>query len=231
VSEPTLRVSVIVPALNEERRLPGLLEALRWMPVHEVIVADGGSTDRTAAIAAATGAKVISAPRGRGSQQAAGARLATGTVLWFLHADAVPPPDAIARIREALREPEVVGGAFYLRTVSEGDRGGRGSWLRIADLRSRLTGYPYGDQGIFVRRSAYEAAGGMPEQPLLEDLALVRALRRVGALRTVPVEVTVSGRRFEARPLYYLLVMNLFPTLYRLGVSPDTLARWYHNER
>lgn len=222
---------MIIPTLNEAARLPRLLEALSWMLVDEVIVSDGGSDDATVLLAERGGARIVVGAVGRGAQQAAGARAASGNVLWFLHADAVPPVDAIAQIRAALRDEQVVGGAFRLHTVSDRGPGGLGPLLRIADLRSRFTRHPYGDQGIFARREAYLRAGGMPEQPLLEDLAFTRALRRIGRLRTVPASIRVSGRRFEARPLYYLGVMNLFPTLYRLGVPPERLARWYPAER
>lgn len=227
-----MQISVVIPTLREASRLPRLLDALRWMPVREVIVVDAGSDDGTAEIAARAGATVISgAARGRGRQLAAGARAARGDVLWFLHADAVPPPDAVAAIRRALSAPGVVGGAFRLHTVDEGDGLPLGAIARLADVRSRYTRVPYGDQGLFCRTSAYLAAGGFPEVSLFEDVALAVALRRVGRLVTVPQEVTVSGRRFTRRPLYYATLMNVLPWLWRAGVPPDTLARWYRDER
>ncbi len=227
-----MRVSVIIPTLNEADRLPALLDALRWMPLHEVIVADASSPDGTAAVASARGGRVIAdAPRGRGRQLAAGAKVATGDVLWFIHADAMPPVDAVAQIRAALSRPGVVGGAFLLRTVDEGDGAPLGPIVRFADVRSRYTHAPYGDQAIFCRRDALERAGGVPELALFEDLALSLALRRQGRLVTVPAEVTVSGRRFTRDPLRAVVWMNVLPVLWRAGVPAERLAAWYGNPR
>jgi hypothetical protein len=103
--------------------------------------------------------------------------------------------------------------------------------LRLADLRSRYTSLPYGDQALFVRAEIFHAIGGFPEMPLMEDLELSRRLRRRGRIRTVRDCVRVSGRRFEARPLYYAFLMNVLPLLYRLGVPAAWLARTYGNPR
>ncbi|MCB9664274.1 MAG: TIGR04283 family arsenosugar biosynthesis glycosyltransferase [Alphaproteobacteria bacterium] len=221
-------VSVVVPTLDEARALPGLLRRLAWLPLREVIVVDGGSRDGTAGIAAAAGARVVrTGTAGRGPQLARGAAEARGEVVWFLHADARPPLDAVARIREALAGDDVVGGAFLLHTVPGGGPWSLGPLLRVADLRSRWTGLPYGDQGIFCRREALDAVGGVPAQPLFEDLELSRRLRARGRLARVPQEIEVSGRRFEARPLASFVAMHALPVLYRLGVPPARLARWY----
>jgi hypothetical protein len=111
--------------------------------------------------------------------------------------------------------------------VADRGRNWLGPVLRSADLRARVTRYPYGDQALFVRRTAFDQVGGFPAQPLFEDLELARRLWRVGRIRTVPACVRVSGRRFLRRPLRSLVAMHVFPTLYRLGVSPETLARLY----
>lgn len=230
-----LRVSVVVPTLDEARRLPALLARLATMPVHEIVVVDGGSADGTTDVARAAGVRVLdAAPRGRGPQQRLGASVCDGDVLWFVHADAQPPRDAVARIREVLAEPDVVGGAFLLHTRHDGGPSQRvslGPLLRIADLRSRWTRTPYGDQAVFCRRTAYVAVDGHPDQPLMEDLELSRRLRRQGTLVTIPEEVEVSGRRFEHAPVRAFLAMWTFPTLYRLGVPPETLAGWYGTPR
>lgn len=226
-----MRVSVVIPTLDEAPRLGGLLGALALLGPHEVIVADGGSADVTREVAEAGGARVIAAPCGRGQQLAAGAAAATGDVVWMVHADALPPLDALRQIEAALADPGVVGGAFWLHTVDDGGRWRLGPMLRIADVRSRFTRYPYGDQAIFCRRAALEAVGGVPRVALMEDLELARALWRVGRLVTVGSEVRVSGRRFADRPWFYLGVMWSFPVMWRLGVSADTLARWYRNVR
>ena len=229
----TPRLSVIIPTLNEERRIGGQLSRLAAMPgIHEVIVADGGSDDRTADRVRAVGtARLVFAPRGRGRQMNVGAQAATGDVLLFLHADAVPPPDAALRISAALADSRVVGGAFWIRTVAEGAGGWPARLLWLADLRSRYSRLPYGDQALFVRRDMFDRVGGFAPVPLFEDLDLSRRLRRVGRLHLVRAPVEVSGRRFMARPIRYACLMNVMPALYRLGVPPATLARMYGQVR
>jgi rSAM/selenodomain-associated transferase 2 len=228
-----LTLSVIVPVWNEERVLPACLRHLTALAgVGEIIVVDGGSRDASAAIArAATGVRVLEAARGRARQMNAGAAAATGDVLLFLHADVALPGDAASRIDEVLQSPSVVGGAF--RTWTTDVRGWKlgAPLLHLADLRSRYTRLPYGDQAMFVRADAFARVGGFPEQPLMEDVELSRRLRRIGRLRTVPARVLVSGRRLQSRPIYYTLVWNLLPLLYRLGVSPKVLAAWYGDPR
>jgi rSAM/selenodomain-associated transferase 2 len=227
------RVSVVIPVLDEAVRIGARLAELAVMPgIGEVIVVDGGSTDATVEIARAVrGTRVITATRGRGTQMNAGAQAATGDVLLFQHADVVLPVDAAAWVGRALADARVVAGAFQTRHVPDGE----GSWviplLWIADVRSRATHLPYGDQAIFVRREAFLRVGGFPEQPLMEDLELSRRLRRIGRMETVPATVRVSGRRFLARPLRTMASMRLLPALYRLGVPPRLLARLYGNPR
>jgi hypothetical protein len=225
------RVSVVIPVLDEEARIGAQLESLARLPVHEVIVVDGGSRDGTVARVRAAGMpRLLYAPRGRASQMNAGARAATGDVLLFLHADVRLPDDALRRVEEALADPEIVAGAFRTWTVADG-RSWLSPLLHLADLRSRYSGLPYGDQALFVRAEAFRQAGGFPEQPLMEDLELSRRLRSRGRIRTVHSRVTVSGRRFLARPLSYTLAVNLFPALYAAGVSPATLKRYYGDPR
>jgi rSAM/selenodomain-associated transferase 2 len=215
--------------LDEATRIGARLSELRQMDgVSEIVVVDGGSRDRTVEIASGVFAvRVLAAPRGRGLQLNAGARATTADVLLFLHADTELPADAARWIASALADPDVVAGAFRIRTVADAGRNWLGPLLRTADLRARLTRLPYGDQAVFVRRSAFERVGGFPPQPLFEDLELARRLWRVGRIVTVAAEVRVSGRRFLERPLRSLVAMHGFPMLYRLGVSAETLARWY----
>lgn len=228
-----MRLSVVVPVLDEARRIGEHLAALRSVRgIDEIVVVDGGSRDDTREIAARVpGVRVLTASRGRGVQLNAGARVARGDVLLFLHADAALPSDAATWIACALGDPGVVAGAFRLRTVA--DRGPRwlGPLLRLADLRARVTRLPYGDQALFVRRAAFERVGGYPDQPLMEDVELARRLWRVGRIRIVAGVVRVSGRRFVANPVRAVLAMRLFPLLYRLGVSPGRLARLYGDPR
>jgi len=162
-----------------------------------------------------------------------GARRATGDVLLFLHADVSLPPDAAAHIERALAHPGTAAGAFRTWTVADG-AGPRPWWsplLHLADLRSRYSRLAYGDQAIFLRRDIFQKTGGFPEIPLMEDLAFSRKLSALGVVRTIPFRVTVSGRRFIERPLYYALLVNLFPLMFRLGVPARVLAVWYGEVR
>jgi rSAM/selenodomain-associated transferase 2 len=226
-------LSVVIPTLDEAARIGLRLSELAAQAVDEVIVADGGSRDGTVEIARAqSGVQVVTAARGRGRQQNDGARAAGGDVLLFLHADTQLPADARGWIERALAEADVVAGAFRVRTVADaGHRNWLGPFLRIADIRSHLTRLPYGDQALFVRRSAFVAVGGFPDEPLMEDVGLVRRLRRVGRIVTVPAYVRASGRRFLRHPIAGTLAMWTFPTLHRVGVPSRVLARLYGNPR
>lgn len=227
-----MRLSVIIPTLDEQELIEAQVRRTASLRgVAEVVVADGGSRDATVArVPALPSVRVVTAPRGRATQMNAGARAATGDVLLFLHADVALPDDAARHVEEALASPSTVGGAFRTWTVA--DRPTLlGPLLHLADLRSRYTSLPYGDQAPFVRREVFEALGGFPEQPLMEDLELSLRLRRLGAIARVPARVRVSGRRFIARPVFFTAVVNVFPALYRLGVSAELLARWYGHVR
>jgi rSAM/selenodomain-associated transferase 2 len=224
-------ISVVIPVLDEEARIGMRLDELRAAGIADVVVVDGGSRDRTVAIARAGGARVLATTRGRGRQLNEGARAATGDVLVFLHADAALPADAVAWIDRALADPATVGGAFRIRTVADAGRNWLGPFLRIADIRSHVTRLPYGDQALFVRRDAFERVGGFPDEPIMEDVGLVRRLRRAGRVVTLPAYVRVSGRRFLKHPIAGTLAMWTFPSLHRLGVPARVLARWYGNPR
>jgi rSAM/selenodomain-associated transferase 2/rSAM/selenodomain-associated transferase 1 len=229
----TVAVSVVIPTLNEagciERCLTNVLSI---HGVDEVIVSDGGSTDGTLdRVRAFPSVRIVEGATGRGPQLNTGADAALGKTLLFLHADCTLPKDAVACIHGALADPDVAGGAFKLWTVP--DTGARGSawWMHIADVRSRYTRLPYGDQAQFCRRSAFQSAGGFPDLPILEDYALSKALWNHGRLVTVDRRVTASARRFEDRPLYYCALMNTFPLLYRVGIPADRLALMYKDIR
>ncbi len=227
-------ISVIVPALDEEARIAAVIDAVRRdAGLGELIVVDGGSRDGTVAAARATGAcEVVRAPRGRAAQLNAGARLATGEVLLFLHADVGLPAEASRHIGDALADPAAVGGAFKTwTTVDAGARSWLGPLIHLADVRSRVTRHPYGDQAPFVRRAVFERLGGFPDQPLMEDLELSRRLARAGRVVRVPASVRVSGRRLAARPIYYAVIWNVFPALYRAGAPTGFLASLYRNVR
>lgn len=225
-------VSVVMPVLNEEVTIGEQLAALGAVKdLGEVIVVDGGSSDRTLDVVRAhEAARILTSVRGRAAQMNAGARVAAGDVLLFLHADVRLPPDTVRWIETALADDEVVAGAFRTWTVPD-QQTWLGPLLHLADLRSRYTRLPYGDQALFVRTSVFRDLGGFPDQPLMEDLELSRRLRKVGRICTVPALVHVSGRRFVARPAYYTFLVNAFPLLYRLGVPARALASLYGDPR
>ena len=230
---PKVRLSVIVPVLDEARRIGRTLEEIdRVAGIDEVVVVDGGSRDDTVAIARShLGVRVRLARRGRARQMNLGARVARGDVLLFLHADCTLPRDAVEHVRAALAEPHVVAGAFRIRTVLDDRRHWVRPLLGLADRRSRRTRLPYGDQALFVRRSAFFAVGGFPEVPIFEDIELARRLWRIGRIVTVPACVEVSGRRFAHRPVRAAIEMRLLPWLHAAGVAPSLLASLYGEVR
>lgn len=231
-SDPAvLTVRAVVPALDEHRRIAGVVERLCGIGVDRVVVVDGGSRDGTADRARQAGADVRTSRPGRALQMNVGALGATEDVLWFVHADARPPAGARRAMDDCLSDPSVVAGAFTTRTVCDVGRSRLEPVLPLADVRSHYTRLPYGDQALFVRRVAFERVGGFPLQPLLEDVELARRLWGIGRVVRRPERVEVSARRFLARPAYYSAVMNLYPVLYGVGVSADRLARWYGNVR
>ena len=219
-------LSVIIPTLNEEKAITETLRSLGAVSrVREVIVSDGGSTDATRTLARAAGARVIDAPRGRGSQLRAGATQASGSVLWFLHADTRPACDAAPLIQHAFVAPGVIGGSFRLRFDgdSKAARFLTGLYPHLKHL-----GLSYGDAGLFVQRDAYEEAGGFRDHPLFEDLDLIRRLRQRGILCLVPAPLVTSSRRFEGRNFAAIFAgWTLLQVLFWLRVPPATLARLY----
>lgn len=226
-----MHTSVIIPVLDEARIIGQRLAELEALGFDEIIVVDGGSRDGTvAAVARHSRARLLHAPRGRAAQMNAGAAIASGEVLVFLHADVALPIDARAHIARALEDPRVVAGAFRTWTVA--DRPTRlGPLLHLADVRSRYSSLPYGDQALFVRAQVFRALGGFPPIALMEDLAFSRRLREAGVVRVVPARVRVSGRRFIERPLTYSVLVNLYPALFRLGVPASLLSRFYRTVR
>lgn len=225
------RVSAVVPVLDEALRIDGAVRRLLELGLYEVVVVDGGSRDATIELARGAGATVLRSRRGRSIQMNVGAAACSGDVLWFVHADVRVPPNSLDAIDDSLQDTEVVGGAFTIRTVDDVGRSRLRPVLPLADVRSRYTRLPYGDQAVFVRREAFERVGGFPLLPIFEDVALAQRLWRIGALVRRQECVEVSARRFLARPIYYTAVMNLYPILYRLGVGPDRLASWYGRPR
>ncbi len=215
-------VSVVIPTLDEEQRLPSAIQSVRADA--DVIVVDGGSGDATREVAAREGARVLEAPRGRGRQLDQGARAATGEWLLFLHADTrleTGWADALAAL-----PPEVVGGAF--RFAVDSPRAAFRVVERAVRLRLRLFALPYGDQGLFVRREVYARIGGVPHLPLMEDVAFVARLRRAGRLAFPPVRAFTSARRWDRYGIVGTTLRNWsLLALYAAGQSPERLARRY----
>jgi rSAM/selenodomain-associated transferase 2 len=223
-----MKLSIILPVWNEAQILASTLAALPEDA--ETVVVDGGSTDGTRAVASSAGALVAGSERGRSRQMNLGAKVSRGDVLLFLHADGILGPGAYRAIGEALSSPEVVGGSFRLRIG-----GGRRSLAVVAlgsNARARYLGMPYGDQALFLRRSAFESVGGFPDVPFLEDVELVRRLRRLGRLVQVDETVTTGSRHWEPLGALGTTLLNWsMVALYLMGVSPSRLAPVYRRCR
>lgn len=223
-----MRLSIIVPVLDEAAGIGAAL--LRLAPLRsqgaEVVVVDGGSRDGTPALCAGLADGVLAAPRGRALQMNAGAAAARGDALLFLHADTALPDGALARVADALQRS--AWGRFDVHIA------GRSPLLAVVaalmNLRSGLTGICTGDQAMFMRREVFDAVGGFPAQPLMEDIELSSRLRSAAGrpARICSARVVTSGRRWDSRGvLRTILLMWRLRLLYRLGTPAETLARMY----
>ncbi len=230
-------ISVVIPALDEELLLPRCLASLEDQIEHELIVVDGGSHDRTIDLAESAGALVVRSPRAnRGLQMNLGARRARSDVLLFLHADSCLPPGALAAVEALLgSRDDVVGGCFTMRLDSRSPLCRLVAWG--GDLYHRTGRSLFGDRGVFVRRDAFEAAGGFRELPIMEDVDLGRRLRESrgpsGArekrrLVMLPGPVVSSARAFERQGALRLLARILLAcAAYKCGLPTDHIARLY----
>jgi len=225
--EPPELLAVVIPVLNEARSLPPLIASLLAEDAR-VIVADGGSTDGSAEAACNAGATVIEAARGRAAQQNAGAAAAADAgadALLFLHADTSPPAGFARLTLSALADPGVVLGAYGFSL------GATTPALRVIEANTRLRvslgGIPYGDQGLFCRRVAFEALGGFPELPVMEDYEFVRRARRAGEVRVLPERARTSDRRWREQGVWRWSALNMATVArYRMGTSAEELAAW-----
>jgi len=222
------KISVIIPTLNEEYHLLQAIGRARAGFNVEVIVADGGGQDRT--LEKTIGACVLECSQGRAVQQNEGAKVATGDLLLFLHADTILPEQWDWVVRETLSDPAVSLGAFTFK-IREQMRGLK--FIEdMANKRSRVGRMPYGDQGLFMHKKTFETVGGFPDFPIMEDYALVRALRDLGAVVTVPEDAITSGRRWQQHGVFKVTLINKLMILgYHLGIPPERLARFYRGRR
>lgn len=223
-----MNLSIIIPARNEAAGIAATLAPLQAMRSRgvEVIVVDGGSADATKAIAQPLADGVVDSAPGRARQMNAGARVARGDALLFLHADSRLPDSSDEAIRVALQ-----GGAHWGRF--DVDIAGRHRMLRIVaafmNARSRLTGIATGDQGLFATRAAFERIGGFPDQVLMEDIELCRRLKALGPPACLRARLVTSGRRWESRGVWRTIVLMWRLRLqYFLGASPEAIHRAYY---
>jgi rSAM/selenodomain-associated transferase 2/rSAM/selenodomain-associated transferase 1 len=216
-------VTVIIPALNEASALQTLLPAIEAGSPLQIIVADGGSTDDTTAVAARHGVELIHTPRGRARQMNDAAKIARGEYLLFLHADTLPPPDFTGIIARHLTAG-VAAGAF--RFALREKFALQGMLVGFTRLRGRVSGMPYGDQGLFLRRRLFHAVGGFPDWPILEDVEMIKRLRRLGQLVITPECAATSARRWlQGGVLRTWARHQLILAGHSLGVSPRRLAK------
>jgi rSAM/selenodomain-associated transferase 2 len=220
-------LSIIVPVLNEAEGIGDALSALAPLRQRgvEVIVVDGGSRDATTKLAKPLADNVIGAPRGRGAQMNAGAAVARGDVLLFLHSDTRLPPKAETLVLDALKQSGAIWGRFDIRI--EGNL-----LLTIVglamNLRSRLSGIATGDQAMFVTRAAFQSVGGFPDIALMEDVALSHSLKKLSSPLCLRARVVTSGRRWQRHGLLRtILLMWRLRLAYFLGATPAALARRY----
>jgi rSAM/selenodomain-associated transferase 2 len=225
-----MRISVIIPVLNEAKTIAATLMALQRLKPDELILVDGGSNDGTREVCRKFGMELYPSPRGRARQMNLGGQRGTGDVLLFLHADTRLPPSAFDDIRLALEDPRVVGGRFDLQLDDAR------LMLRLVgfmiSLRSRISKVSTGDQAIFVRREIFAELGGYPDIPLMEDVAFSRALKRRGAVACLRSRVVTSARRWENEGVWSTIFkMWLLKSLYLAGMSPVRLRRYYGDTR
>ncbi len=225
-SQKRPRISVVIPVLNEEASIEAVLTALQKFDV-EVIVVDGGSGDRTLERAKAIGVNVLQSAAGRAMQMNAGAAVAQGEILLFLHADTQLPDRFVELVQQTLNQPNVIAGAFDLKIAGQ-QPGLR--WIEQGvKWRSRWLQMPYGDQALFLRAKTFQQLGGFAELPIMEDFELVQRLKKLGMIAIAPAEVITSGRRWQRLGVLRTTVINQLVILaYWFKISPRYLTKLYH---
>jgi len=232
VANLAFRISVIVPSWQDAENLAALLPTLTPLEeISEIIVADASGNKASEQIAREHGAIFLrSSGPNRGAQMNAGAAVATGDVLLFQHADTDLAGVHVKAVATALRDPEIIGGAFHRKFDH---RHPRLMWLEgVARFLTRHGGTLYGDQSVFVRREVFQRLGGFAEIPLMEDVEFSRRLRSAGKVVVLDPPVQTSARRHLREGAWRKSIQNgLIILLYKLGVSPERLHRWYYRHR
>lgn len=224
-------ITVVVPVLNEENIISKTLSSLALSDSEQLIVVDGGSTDRTVSLAQKFTDRVYITKRGRGHQMNFGAERSQGDILLFLHADCILPSEAFGMIRNVLKDNRISAGAFDLsvdhpkllfRIIEFG-----------ANLRSRVTSIPYGDQGLFMKREVFEHAGGFQDIPLMEDIEISRRLKKMGRISFVRPPIKTAPRRWlKEGPVFTTLRdWTIAVSFAFLKVSPSSLIKYYEDVR
>ena len=222
-------VSIIIPVLNEAAILKHTLTQLQQYLGVEIIVVDGGSRDNTIAIARQTEATVISVTgKGRAGQMNAGAKIARGNILLFLHADTQLPANFLPLVSKTLDRSGIIAGAFEL-TIAGTKPALR--WIEtLVKMRSHLLSLPYGDQAIFITKVAFLKLGGFADLPIMEDFEFIKRAQKLGKIAIAPAAVTTSGRRWQKLGVWQTTAINqLIIAGYYLGISPKKLANFYRN--
>ena len=222
-------ISVIIPVLNDAEALDLALGSTQDYTGVECIVVDGGSSDESAEVAQSRGVKVLHSPPGRARQMNAGAEVAEGRFLLFLHADTRLPEGFDGHVRRILTGSGTAAGAFQLQIDAPSAR------LRLiekaANWRSRYLQMPYGDQAIFLRKELFREMGGFPDLPIMEDFQLIRRLQGEGRIVIAPAAVVTSARRWKKLGALRTTLLNQLMILgFYLGLEPARLARWYRRK-
>lgn len=227
-----MKISVIIPVLNERVNLPAAIDSVRnAITDPEIIAVDGGSRDGSLEwLQGLPAVTVIRSAQGKGPQQNAGAAVAGGDVLLFLHADCLLPADAGVQLDRIMKEKRIAGGCFLARWSRNTPA------LRLVslgmNLRTMVRKTSYGDQALFIRRVAFREIGGFPDWPLFEDTELVRRIKKCGSFKVIHSRVTMSARRFEARGLLHSTFLVYFLQIaFVLGVHPARLKKWFADIR
>jgi rSAM/selenodomain-associated transferase 2 len=221
-----LKVSIIVPTLNEAQGLSETLTQIQQLCPHELVVSDGGSDDNTLKIAKKFTEHVVRGPAGRALQMNAGAQIATGDIFLFLHADSRIEPASFEKMLNSLKSSEKIGGAFSLCIDSN-------KWslrliTRLANLRSKYFGMAYGDQAFFVKNSTFQQMNGFAKFPICEDIDFFKRLRKLGPVILLKEKVLTSPRRWVKEGIWFTTLRNiLIAILFELGFPPRILTKWY----